>query len=135
MLLKKLWGYSYLKDTRNNPNITAPIPFRILTQIWPSPCFWIVFQCFQLIFHTSVTVTGSPSSSFSFFSLVCSMFRTIGILKKFDNTPLDTLVDWQQDYVKGTLLIRNKTRMEFYGVKLVWELRWDWDVIWSFSLW
>ena len=27
------------------------------------------------------------------------------------------------------------TRMEFYGVKLIWELRWDWDVIWSFSHW
>ena len=26
-----------------------------------------------------------------------------------------------------------QTRMEFYGVKLVWELRWDWDVFWSFS--
>ena len=27
-----------------------------------------------------------------------------------------------------------ETRMEFYGVKLVWELRWDWDVIWSFVI-
>ena len=24
--------------------------------------------------------------------------------------------------------------MEFYGVNLVWELRWDWDVIWSFVI-
>ena len=23
------------------------------------------------------------------------------------------------------------TRMEFYGVKLEWDLRWDWDEIWS----
>ena len=26
-----------------------------------------------------------------------------------------------------------EARMEFYGVKLVWELRWDWDVFWLFS--
>ena len=27
------------------------------------------------------------------------------------------------------------TGMEFYWVKLVWELWWDWDVFWSFSNW
>ena len=26
---------------------------------------------------------------------------------------------------------KRKTRMEFYGVKLEWDLRWDWDEIWS----
>ena len=30
-----------------------------------------------------------------------------------------------------TIELYFKTRMEFYGVKLVWELRWDGDVIWS----
>ena len=70
-------------------------------------------------------------------------FRTQGFVFKESMLTLKSILRWQENiFMKlvhnrkfGFILWRDKkktkTRMEFYGVKLEWILRWDWDEIWS----
>ena len=54
--------------------------------------------------------------------------------------PFDPLYNWNNLLLCLLQLLKDltvfsefmvQTRMEFYGVKLEWVLRWDWDEIWS----
>ena len=83
------------------------------------------------------------SQSRSFFSILPALYcniswrsphfflllhlSTISFLQQPLSCPL------QDDNNRPAEGILRATRMEFYGVKLEWVLRWDWDEIWSLS--